>query len=177
MILRRLRPSRGLVSAHASASLRLGQPVAAAPRRCVSQMPTPADPSPLPNTVDDGSDAKKDGSASNAASGLRDTVITTACGIALLAVGGVGYHQWYKWDQLRKIAIAFEAGYDPVLELDSTSNVSQEEARRTQAEDELEFFPHEDAHLRRSQKELVDRIVDGVDQGHYWLVMGRMFTL
>lgn len=148
-------------------------------RRQVSQVPNPGDPSPLPNTLDNGSEGKQqqqegNGSASsNAASGLRDTVVTTACGIALLALGGIGYHQWYKWDQLRKIAIAFEAGYDPVLELDSTSNVQQEEERRSKAEDELEYFPHEDAHLRRSQQALVDRIVDGVDQGHYWLVMGR----
>lgn len=88
---------------------------------------------------------------------------------------GVVYHQWYKWDQLRKIRIAFKAGYDPVLELDSANEeVKAESARRAaQVESELEHFPHVDAHLRRDEQELIDRIIDGKEQGHYYLLMGR----
>lgn len=79
-----------------------------------------------------------------------------------------------KWDQLRKIAIAFEAGYDPVLELDSTGEAAREEQDRLEAEHELEDFPHNDAHLRRTQQELIDQIVDGHHSitGAYYLIMG-----
>lgn len=63
-------------------------------RHASSDVPLP-DPNPLPDNAPepgsskDGKRGKKDDKEeSPAASGLRDTVITTACGVALLALGG-----------------------------------------------------------------------------------------
>ena len=66
---------------------------------------------------------------------------------------------------LRKIGIAFEPGYDPILELDraakaGTIHPPPDEGRS------------QDAHLRRAEQPLVDRIVDGKESGHYYLMLG-----
>lgn len=54
-------------------------------------------------------------------------------GVAVVALGGIGYHIGYKAHVLHKIERAFEPGYDPVLALASAGGVDQTgKIRRTE---------------------------------------------
>lgn len=65
---------------------------------------------------------------------------------------------------LRKIDIAFRPGDDPILRLDNAAR---------QRQGTLEDGDEEStAHLRRRDQAYIDRIVDGKEAGHYFLIMG-----
>jgi len=120
----------------------------------------------LDTDVGDEANSSTGGGARNA---FMDAAMGTAVGVLLIGLGGVAYHNWYKWDVLRKIAIAFEPGYDPVLELDRATHSNRFHTAREDSEAEGELH---DAHLRRSEQGLVDRIIDGKEVGHYYLLLG-----
>lgn len=80
-------------------------------------------------------------------------------------LAGFGYHKCYKWLVLRKMENAFKPG-DPVLELaalggQTPSNILEEE---------------EDHWVRRPEQAKIDRILNGTEKGHYYLLLGEKGT-
>lgn len=43
--------------------------------------------------------------------GVFDTALGIAVGTTFLGLGGVAYFQWYKWNVLRKMEIAFKGAF------------------------------------------------------------------
>ena len=89
------------------------QPFSAfAPARQQQQVPSPIPNISSNNNVPDPSDLPSNESGSSTsgshASSILQAAIATVVGVGLIGLGGVGYLAWYKWDVLRKIAIAFE---------------------------------------------------------------------
>jgi hypothetical protein len=66
-----------------------------------------------------------------------------------------------KWDVLRKMELAFKAGYDPVLELEKSSTLTALSKAKGAVLDE-----GEDERIRRREQDLIDRIVNGEEVGH-----------
>ncbi|GLB37737.1 hypothetical protein LshimejAT787_0407880 [Lyophyllum shimeji] len=102
---------------------------------------------------------------------MLDAALTTIVGLAMVFGGGVGYVAWYKKRVLDKIEDAFAPGYDPALELAT----HQTKRRPTEGESgELVF--DEDApwteNLRRKEQDTIDRIVQGQEPGHYFVLLG-----
>lgn len=94
------------------------------------------------------------------------SVVVLGAGFAL---GGWGYHKFYKWLVVQKIENAFKPG-DPVLEMAAvgkqvpTSVLSQVEG------------VDEDHWILRDEQAKIDAIVDGTDKGHYHLLIGEKGT-
>lgn len=63
---------------------------------------------------------------------------------------------------------AFEAGYDPALDL---SNASRHRQRRPSEDLHLEQ-DDEEGHIVRDEQKTVDRIVRGEEVGSYYLIIG-----
>jgi hypothetical protein len=91
---------------------------------------------------------------------MFDAALTTIIGLSLVFMGGVGYLAWYKKNVLDKIEQAFEAGYDPALEVAM-------QAKKRYGEDD-----HQMLHLRRKEQDIVDKIVHGGEVGHYYMLLG-----
>lgn len=99
-------------------------------------------------------------------------------------VGGIVYLRWYKANVLDKvfssrpwhfasltllqIELAFEAGYDPALEL-AKSHTSKNAVAQ-----DLEFEGDEPwtEHLRRKEQDIIDLIIKGEEPGHYFMLLG-----
>lgn len=98
---------------------------------------------------------------------VLDAVITTCIGLGAVFVGGIVYLRWYKANVLDKIELAFEAGYDPALELAKTHTVKR-------ATDDSEFEGDEPwtEHLRRKEQDTIDLIIQGEEPGHYFMLLG-----
>ncbi|TDL23030.1 hypothetical protein BD410DRAFT_769446 [Rickenella mellea] len=96
---------------------------------------------------------------------LFNAALTTCIGLGMVFMGGVAYVSWYKRNVLNKIERAFDAGYDPALEL-----VAYGKARHSPDEDESTL------HLRRTEQDVVDRIVQGREIGHYFMLLGAKGT-
>ena len=75
---------------------------------------------------------------------------------------GCLYTLWYKRHVLKKMEHAFDPG-DPVLDLAKVTKQSGTEAQ----EDEKEHF------VQRDEQPLLDRIVNGSERGHYYLLIGE----
>lgn len=74
---------------------------------------------------------------------------------------------------------AFEAGYDPALELATHSakafhRVKQSQQERERPDLELEIQDSEPwtEHLRRKEQDVIDLIVKGEEVGHYYVLLG-----
>jgi hypothetical protein len=78
---------------------------------------------------------------------------------------------FYKWNVLRKIALSFEGGFDPILELDSAIKSERRVQDHLDPGEEDDFI--EDAHLRRREQSLIDDIIAGREPSHYYLMLGR----
>ncbi|KAG5647094.1 hypothetical protein DXG03_001464 [Asterophora parasitica] len=92
-------------------------------------------------------------------------------GLGLVFGGGIAYLAWYKKRVLDKIEDAFAAGYDPALEL------ATHQTKRAQAEGEVADVEPEDElpwteKLRRREQDKIDRIVQGQESGHYFVLLG-----
>ncbi|KAL1668992.1 hypothetical protein GGF50DRAFT_110750 [Schizophyllum commune] len=98
---------------------------------------------------------------------LADAALTTVVGLGLVFVGGIVYVWWYKKNVLDKIELAFTAGYDPALEL-ATHPTKSEDHADIDADEEIPWTQH----LRRNEQDLIDRIIDGTETGHYWVLLG-----
>ena len=76
---------------------------------------------------------------------------------------------------------AFNAGYDPALELATHSAKMQHRAKQGQRERpdlELEIEDSEPwtQHLRRKEQDVIDLIVKGEEAGHYYVLLGAKVT-
>ncbi|EIW54461.1 uncharacterized protein TRAVEDRAFT_66816 [Trametes versicolor FP-101664 SS1] len=131
----------------------------------------------LPSTPS-GSPTGFGGSGGGAANGARDAVLTTIFGVIVLFTGGVVYMSWYKENVLWKIEKAFAAGYDPALELAKNAIKRPNEAVAVVAGEELEWDLEGPwtQHLRRSEQDLIDRIIKGQEVGHYFILLGPKGT-
>ncbi|TFK82056.1 hypothetical protein K466DRAFT_590825 [Polyporus arcularius HHB13444] len=111
-------------------------------------------------------------------SGIRDAVLTTVFGVAVLFAGGVIYMAWYKENVLWKIEKAFAAGYDPALELAKQPTRKRDHASETPSIEELDWDLDGPwtQHLRRSEQDLIDRIIHGDEVGHYFMLLGPKGT-
>ncbi|PIL33451.1 hypothetical protein GSI_04074 [Ganoderma sinense ZZ0214-1] len=109
--------------------------------------------------------------------GIRDAILTTIFGVAVLFSGGVIYMAWYKANVLWKIEQAFAAGYDPALEL-AKHSARKPTQPLVEEEDGLEWDLDGPwtQHLRRSEQDLIDRIVQGTEVGHYFVLLGPKGT-
>ncbi|KAJ7502952.1 hypothetical protein B0H11DRAFT_612319 [Mycena galericulata] len=107
---------------------------------------------------------------------LRDAALTTVVGLLMVFVGGVAYVKWYKYNVLRKIEMAFTAGYDPALELATYQpNPSAGTLQPTEYPvDGLDFDADGSwtQHLRRKEQDWIDAIVQGHEPGHYFVLLG-----
>lgn len=102
-----------------------------------------------------------DASSSSSFSTVRDSIISVICGGVLVSLGGILYHDLYKWRVLNKIERAFDGGYDPVLELSDAASGS-----RT-------FDEIDDYHIQRKEQDFIDSVIDGRwDEGRYLLILG-----
>ncbi|PWN45351.1 hypothetical protein IE81DRAFT_285604 [Ceraceosorus guamensis] len=77
-------------------------------------------------------------------------------GVVLLGCAAMFYQSWYKARVLKKMEMAFDAGYDPVLALAKKS----------------EKLAHVTIEPMREEEELVRRIVEGKEAGRYFLILG-----
>ncbi|KAK7472470.1 hypothetical protein VKT23_000584 [Stygiomarasmius scandens] len=100
---------------------------------------------------------------------LIDAAVTTVIGLGMVFMGGVAYVQWYKKNVLDKMELAFEPGYDPALEI--ATNIYKKRDR-DESEVEFEVEPPWTQHLRRREQDLIDRIVQGEEPGHYYVLLG-----
>lgn len=97
---------------------------------------------------------------------MGESAATTFASILVLGVGFAGagyiYHKFYKTIVLSKMVRAFEPG-DPVLDLAAIAK-------------DVPHAPHAavDEHwVQRPEQEHVDRILDGSEVGHYYLLIGE----
>ncbi|KAF8918241.1 hypothetical protein CPB85DRAFT_1214477 [Mucidula mucida] len=85
-----------------------------------------------------------------------DAALTTIIGLGMVFAGGVGYLKWYKWNVLNKIEKAFEAGYDPALELATV------QTKGSQKDNDSDI----------DEQDRIDHIVQGRESGHYFVLLG-----
>ncbi|KAI0669686.1 hypothetical protein C8Q78DRAFT_1095132 [Trametes maxima] len=85
---------------------------------------------------------------------------------------------WYKENVLWKIEKAFAAGYDPALELAKNSIKKPKGLPIPAADEELEWDLEGPwtQHLRREEQDLIDRIIQGSEVGHYFILLGPKGT-
>ncbi|SCZ91276.1 BZ3500_MvSof-1268-A1-R1_Chr1-2g01302 [Microbotryum saponariae] len=100
----------------------------------------------------------RNGNGKSWTSGLESAAATGA-GIILLAVAGLCYHKWYKWEAFRKMRRAFAKGYDPVLALASAAAYDEQGG----------LVP---GRVVRKEQEYIRKIVNGEISGEYLLLMG-----
>ncbi|SJK97828.1 uncharacterized protein ARMOST_01083 [Armillaria ostoyae] len=99
-----------------------------------------------------------------------DAALTTVMGLGMVFLGGVGYLKWYKWN----IEKAFEPGYDPALEVATEHNKSSVIEEGGSGSDDVDM--NSDVpwtqHLRRKEQDRIDKIVQGAEPGHYFVLLG-----
>ncbi|KAK0454662.1 hypothetical protein EV421DRAFT_433248 [Armillaria borealis] len=103
-----------------------------------------------------------------------DAALTTVMGLGMVFLGGVGYLKWYKWNVLHKIEKAFEPGYDPALEVATEHNKSSviEEGGSGLDDVDMNSDVPWTQHLRRKEQDRIDKIVQGAEPGHYFVLLG-----
>lgn len=93
---------------------------------------------------------------------MLESAATTLASVLVLGGGfafaGYAYHKMYKHLQLRKMKNAFEPG-DPVLALAAVAKEVPE--------------PDAEHWIVRQEQERIDAIINGEEQGHYFLIMGE----
>ncbi|KAL7413580.1 hypothetical protein BDY24DRAFT_406961 [Mrakia frigida] len=100
-----------------------------------------------------------------------DAALATFVGLFLVFGSGIAYLAWYKFIVLHRMSKAFEAGYDPALDLSNASRRRQLHSVGTALSEE-----GEDVHLVRDEQAAVDRIIRGEEQGNYYLIIGSKGT-
>ncbi|KAI0036151.1 hypothetical protein K488DRAFT_76181 [Vararia minispora EC-137] len=94
-------------------------------------------------------------------------------GLTMAFVGGTVYYDWYKKKVLDKIEQAFEGGYDPALELVVHSKLQGTDRQLPEAIDELDIEEGPwTEHLRRREQDILDKIIHGIETGHYFMLLG-----
>ncbi|KAI0741150.1 hypothetical protein C8Q76DRAFT_823140 [Earliella scabrosa] len=81
---------------------------------------------------------------------------------------------WYKENVLRKIEEVFEPGYDPALELVKVSRRKHLPGTEPPDDsDELDWAQESwTQHVRRTEQDLIERVIQGNEAGHYFVVLG-----
>jgi hypothetical protein len=69
-----------------------------------------------------------------------------------------------------QIEEAFAAGYDPALEL-ATHQIRKATAEGLGSEFDFDIAPWTE-NLRRKEQDWIDRIVQGAESGHYFMLLG-----
>ncbi|KAJ9101973.1 hypothetical protein QFC20_005122 [Naganishia adeliensis] len=173
---------------------------ASAIRKDLPQWPNPPVPQPVVTPYQDpragqggggGGDNKKsswkDILENLSTNPLFGAMLTTVIGLAAVFGGGVGYLAWYKAHVLNKMMHAFEAGYDPVLELGKYQQRKKKTALpeldpsdpaggATSNDEDPEEDEEIPTHILRMEQPIVDRIVKGKETGSYWLIIGSKGT-
>lgn len=90
---------------------------------------------------------------------MFESAATTLASITVLGFIGFGYTHYYKHLVLKKIDNAFKPG-DPVLDLAG----------------KVRGNPSEPHWIIRHEQAIIDAIIDGTDQGHYFLLIGEKGT-
>ncbi|KAG6861119.1 hypothetical protein C0995_003848 [Termitomyces sp. Mi166 len=87
--------------------------------------------------------------------------------------GGVAYVAWYKKRVLDKIEDAFAAGYDPALELatQQTKRLPSKDDAKGELGEFVDDAPWTE-NMRRKEQDAIDRIVQGQESGHYFVLLG-----
>lgn len=107
---------------------------------------------------------------------MLESAATSFASVLVLAVGfaaaAYGYHRLYKILQLQKMSNAFEPG-DPVLDLAAMGKGIY--SKRTAAEAAADQ-DGDDHWVERPEQDKCDRVVAGLEKGHYHLLMGEKGT-
>lgn len=96
---------------------------------------------------------------------MFESAATTFASILVLGLAGYGYHRYYKYLVLKKMANAFEPG-DPVLELAALGKGAPNTVLQ---EDDQPW-------IRKAEQLKIDGIVNGTHRGHYHLIIGEKGT-
>ena len=123
--------------------------------------PGPQGPIPDPTQNEDDSQGEQSSDSTWRSTGwkMAESALTTAASISILALVGYSYTRYYKYLVLEKIENAFQPG-DPYLELAGQG-----------------YGPGSEAHwILRDEQASIDAIIDGSDQGHYFLIVGEKGT-
>ncbi|OHW98506.1 ATPase prokaryote, partial [Colletotrichum incanum] len=127
--------------------------------RYVDQTQSTSKPDPAPKPQDGGDSLPKK---------MLESAATSFASILVLAAGfaiaGYAYHKTYKRIVLKKMTRAFTPG-DPVLELAAIGK----EVPQNPAE-------ADDRWVQRPEQSRIDKIVDGSEVGHYFLILGEKGT-
>ncbi|OHE95076.1 hypothetical protein CORC01_09600 [Colletotrichum orchidophilum] len=115
---------------------------------------------PIASKASDGGDSLPKKMLESAATSFA-SILVLAAGFA---VAGYAYHKTYKRIVLKKMTRAFTPG-DPVLELAAIGK----EVPQTSAE-------ADDRWVQRPEQARIDKIVDGSEVGHYFLLLGEKGT-
>ncbi|KAI1372145.1 hypothetical protein F4677DRAFT_433041 [Hypoxylon crocopeplum] len=94
---------------------------------------------------------------------MGEAAATTFASVLVLAVGfagaGYAYHKSYKYLQLKKMENAFAPG-DPVLVLAAVGK-------------DIPAPPNAQHWIMREEQPKIDKIINGTDKGHYFLILGE----
>ena len=71
-----------------------------------------------------------------------------------------------------QIEQAFQGGYDPALELVVHAKNSTRSRDTTDVIDDFEEHGPWTEHLRRKEQDFVERVIHGVETGHYLMILG-----
>ena len=131
---------------------------------------TSSDPDPDAVKKEDGSSNDHGRDWKGTAFKMFEASMTTFASIAVLGLAGYGYTHYYKYLVLQKMENAFKPG-DPVLERAGRAiSVRPEDA------DSSEEVAESDNWVLRPEQELIDSIVHGKTQQHYYLLIGEKGT-
>ncbi|KAI9770135.1 MAG: hypothetical protein M1840_003585 [Geoglossum simile] len=98
---------------------------------------------------------------------MFESAATTFSSLAILGLAGYGYHRYYKHLVLQKIGGAFDAG-DPILDLAAVGRPSSQGI--------MEDGDGSEHWVVRNEQTKIDRMVDGSERGHYFLLIGEKGT-
>ncbi|KAF9870703.1 hypothetical protein CkaCkLH20_11805 [Colletotrichum karsti] len=119
-------------------------------------------------TTKDNTSKSQDGGGDSLPRKMLESAATSFASILVLAAGfavaGYAYHKTYKRIVLNKMTRAFTPG-DPVLELAAIGK----EVPQTPAE-------ADDRWVQRPEQARIDKIVNGSEVGHYFLILGEKGT-
>lgn len=75
---------------------------------------------------------------------------------------------------MAQMEAAFEAGYDPALELASHAKKAAGDKQVQSSVENLESDIAESwtHHLRRKEQDIIDQIIAGAETGHYYVLLG-----
>lgn len=141
-------------------------------RRWISTIGPQASPDPDPNPIneEDGPSKRKGHDWKGTAFKMFESAMTTFASIAVLGLVGYSYTRYYKYLVLQKMENAFRPG-DPVLERAGRGISVHPE---TEGSDEGSHYS--DHWVLRPEQEIIDNVVHGKTQQHYYLLIGEKGT-